>query len=118
IEVSRKPGTYPPMNSAPPVALTFKKVRILRVFVVIRHLVKRRPRDEWRGGCVDMFRIGRCCPTWRGRFLHLFVLVFSRATPRRTSTVQTDSSRIAGPAPRSRPLAADGSMRPTSLRLS
>src|SRR5437867_10554003 len=36
--VSRKPGTYPPTSSAPPAALTFKKVRLVSVFVICRLL--------------------------------------------------------------------------------
>src|SRR5205814_9474474 len=31
--VSRSPGRYPPMRSAPPAALTVRKVRLLRVFI-------------------------------------------------------------------------------------
>src|SRR5437762_409022 len=34
VPLSRKPGRYPPTSSAPPVALTFKKMRLLRVFVI------------------------------------------------------------------------------------
>src|SRR5438445_9123207 len=32
--VSPKPGRYPPTSSAPPAALTFKKVRLVSVFVI------------------------------------------------------------------------------------
>src|SRR5206468_4504246 len=36
--VSGKPGTYPPTSSAPPAALTFKKVRLVSVFVICHPL--------------------------------------------------------------------------------
>src|SRR2546425_601620 len=117
VPVSRKPGRYPPTSNAPPVALTFKKVRLVKIFVICRSLT-RRPRDGWRGGYADMFRIGRCFPTWQYQCPRRLVSVFSRAVPPPTSIVPIGSSRTEAPAPRPTPLAADGSMQETDLRSS
>src|SRR2546425_3847531 len=35
VPLSRNPGTYPPIRKAPPAAVTVKKVRLVRVFVML-----------------------------------------------------------------------------------
>src|SRR5215468_10795554 len=105
------------MTSAPPAALTLKKVRLLSVFD-IRRLLKRRPRDESRGGCVDMYRIGRCCPTWQRQCPRRWVSVSLQEARQRTSVVPIDSSRTEEPARQSRPPAKDDSMSKKGLRSS
>src|SRR5437762_572551 len=114
--VSRKPGTYPPTSSAPPAALTFKKVRLVSVFVIC-HLPIHQPRDEWRGGCVDMFRTGRYSPTSQHRCPRRWASVSWRAGRRPTSIVPIGNSRTEALARQSRQLATHGWRKVKDLRL-
>src|ERR1051326_7535377 len=103
---SRKPGTYPPIRRAPPAAVTFRKERLLTVFIIWFSFTPR-PRGESRGEYVDMFHSGRCSRTWLRQYLHPSVSVSSQAMQPPTSIAPIDNIHTEVPVRRPTPLGED-----------